>query len=225
MSKNIKIILVEDNENYRNVIIRALQFDPDMELVSQFGTAEIALRSLQERSKSDEPDVILLDLNLPGMSGLEALPWFEKYAPTARIIILTQSNKEADVLSAISQGAAGYLLKSARAKQIMEGIHTVMSGGASLDPAVASFILKTMRKKLVVSALENTLSPREQEIITLLAKGLEKKEIGEQLHISSNTVSYHVKNIYEKLDVPNARAAIGKAYSTGILPRDDTSAE
>ena len=210
-------MLVEDNESYRNVITRALKRNPDMEIVSQFGTAEIALRSIQDQSKANTPDLLLLDLNLPGMSGLDALPWFKRYTPEAKIIILSQSDNSADILKAISHGIAGYLLKSTTAKQIKEGIKTVMTGGASLDAEVALFMLNAMKRTSVEPESKLALTERELEILHLLSEGSEKKDIAEKLEISRNTVAFHVKQIYGKMEVPNAAAAISKAYRTGLL--------
>lgn len=217
MSEKIKIMLVEDNESYRNVITRALKRNPDMEIASQFGTAEIALRSIQDQSKANTPDLLLLDLNLPGISGLDALPWFKKYTPETKIIILTQSGNSADILKAISHGIAGYLLKSTTAKQIQEGIKTVMAGGASLDAEVALFMLNAMKRTSVDPESKLALTERELEILHLLSEGSEKKDIAEKLEISRNTVAFHVKQIYGKMEVPNAAAAISKAYRTGLL--------
>jgi DNA-binding NarL/FixJ family response regulator len=217
MKKNIRIMLVEDNRDYRAVIEHALEVEPDIELISQFGTPEIALRSLEGRETRKVPDLILLDLRLPGMDGLEALPWFRKALPNVKVIILTQSDAEADVLKAIQLGASGYLLKSARADQLTEGIRNVMAGGASLDAGGAGFILNTLQAKLPNNQTAPLLSTRQLEILTLLAEGLAKKEIADQLKISYSTVDTHVANIYEKLGAANAPAAISKAYRKGLL--------
>jgi DNA-binding NarL/FixJ family response regulator len=215
MKSQSKIMLVEDHAGYREVITRALKREADLELISQFGTAEIALRGLQNPAEKDRPDIVLLDLNLPGMSGIEAMPWFKKYAPQSNIIILTQSDKKDDVLRAIALGARGYLLKSATVQQITEGIRTVAEGGASLDPEMAVYLLNTLHGRPVEA--EKALSDREQEVLSLLGDGLVKKEIAERLDISTTTVAYHVKHIYEKLEVQNAPAAVAKAYRTGIF--------
>lgn len=214
----IKIMLVEDNREYREVIRFALKRYETMELCAQFGTAEIALRSFQEMSQRVDPDVILLDLRLPGMDGLQALPHFRRTAPDARVIILTQSDDEADVLNAISNGASGYLLKTSSMEEIAEGIQTVMEGGASLDAGVARFILDTFQAKLPEAEVKDLLTGREIETLTLLAEGLLKKEIADQLGISITTVATHVGNIYEKLHVQNAPAAVAKAFRLGIIP-------
>ncbi len=220
MKKTINIMLVEDHPGYREVIERAIKRDPNLYLSSQYGTAEIALRSVQDANASTNLDIILLDLNLPGMSGLEAIPWFKKYIPKCEILVLTQSDKEEDILAAITAGASGYLLKSATIKRIKESIETVVDGGASLDPNVALYILKKLKAAPTIDKPQKALSERELEILLLLGEGLVKKEIASKLEIGATTVAYHVRHIYEKLNVVNAPAAVAKAYQAGILPRD-----
>jgi len=149
---------------------------------------------------------------------LEAIPLFREYAPKTEIIILTQSDKEADVLCAISQGISGYLLKSATVKEIKDGIQTVIDGGSSLDPNIARFILNASKNQPPQPAPEKALSEREMEILTLLAEGLVKKEIATRLSISNHTVITHIRRMYEKLNATNAPSAVSKAYSMGICP-------
>jgi len=218
MNSPTRIMLVEDHAGYREVITRALKREATMELISQFSTAESALRDIQSPTSKNIPDIVLLDLNLPGMSGIEAIPWFEKYSPNTKIIILTQSDKEEDVLQAIRCGASGYLLKSSIPSQITEGIQTVVDGGAPLHPGVARFILNTLVDKLPTENPNATLSPRELEVLALLANGMARKEISVQLKISTHTVIYHIKHIFDKLEAINTPAAISKAYRFGILP-------
>lgn len=221
MKRKIRVMLVEDNPEYRAVISLALEGEPDIELTSQFGTSEIALRSLQDRSLRKEPDLVLLDLRLPGMDGLDALPFFRSSVPDAKIIVLTQSDHEQDVLRAIVQGASGYLLKSSTLAQITDGIRTVMAGGATLDAGIAKFIMNTLQTRLPKGTIENVLSERELEILSLLGEGLVKKEIADRLGIGYATVDSHVGHIYEKLDVRNAPSAISKAYRLGLFPPED----
>jgi len=218
--KNIRVMLVEDNKEYREGIGLILKHTPGINLASEFATSEVALRDLQDLS-SKTPDVILLDLRLPGMDGLESLPYFRSYAPEAKIIILTQSDSEEDVLHAIKLGAAGYLLKSAAAEDIIEGIRTAMDGGASLDPGVASFILKSLQIRLPDQQQENApLSERELEVLKLLAEGFVKKEIADRLDIQYTTVDYHVSHIYEKLNVRNAPPPSTKVTSSDCSRRE-----
>ena len=217
MNLNIRVMLVEDNPRYSEVIALALKHEPDIQLCSQFGTAEVAMRSLQGRPREELPDLVLLDLRLPGMDGLDALPHFLSAAPEAKIIVLTQSDNEADVLRAISLGASGYLLKSATADEIIEGIRTVMGGGASLDPGVASFLLNALKTRLPKGQSKLLLTDRQMEILTLLGEGLVKKEIAERLGLSYATVDEHIAHIYLRLGVRNAPAAINKAHLLGLF--------
>jgi len=221
MNEPIRILMIEDHPDYRVGIALALEAESDLELLATYGTAERALRSLDNPRERKEADVVLLDLHLPGMSGLEALPWLRKSLPSARVIVLTQSDQEADVLAAISAGAAGYLLKSASLSAITDGIRTVVEGGATLDAGVARFILTTLQRKPLPAESPAALSPRKLEILNLLGEGLVKKEIADQLDISTPTVATHVRHIYEKLEVQNAPAAITKAYRAGILPSEE----
>lgn len=211
-------MVVEDHADYRAGIKLALETTSDIRLAGLFSTAESALLHLQNCHSAKQPNVILLDINLPGLSGLGSMRWIRAYAPRAKIIVLTQSDKEADLMTAISQGASGYLLKSATIDQITEGIRTVMAGGASLDARMAQYLLTTLRKQAPQLIGKDLLTRREVEILSLLSEGLLKKEISERLGISTATVSTHVSHIYEKLNVQNAPAAISTAFQAGILP-------
>ena len=218
MKSKIRVMLVEYNPHYRKVIALALKHEPGIQLASEFGTAEIALRSLRDRTNGELPDLVLLDLRLPGMDGLEALPQFLSVAPGAKIIILTQSDQEADVLRAISLGASGYLLKSSTVTTITDGIRTVIKGGASLDAGVARFIIHTLKTRLSKGSSEGLLTDRQTEILTLLGEGLLKKEIADRLKITYATVDEHVAHIYERLGVRNAPAAVNQAHLLGLFP-------
>ena len=220
MKRAIEVMLVEDNREYREVIQLTLQRDEGFQLTSEYGTAEIALRSLGAESLPRLPDIILLDLHLPGMGGLEALPQFAEACPEAKIIVLTQSDNKSDVLRAIALGADGYLLKSSTVTQIKEGMQTAMNGGASLDPSVAKYLLEALQSRLPKKEIESVLTQRETEILALLGEGLVKKEICERLGITYPTVDSHVRNIYEKLNVHNAPAAITMAHRLGIFPSE-----
>lgn len=217
MKSPVRIILVEDNREYRDVIRFALESEPQMELIGVFATAEMALDSFGNNKTGSDPDLVLLDLRLPGMGGLEAIPYFQDKIPGAKIMILSQSEHEADVLRAITLGVSGYLLKSSKVQQIKEGIHGVMKGGASLDPMVAKFLIKILRTNPLKAVTGKLLSEREREVLNLLADGLLKKDISERLHISYPTVDTHVRHIYEKLDVKNAPGAVRKAYQIGLF--------
>lgn len=221
MPEPVKILLVEDSPDYRKAISMAFEGDGGFRLLVATGTAERALDLLACAEPGAVPDVLLLDLNLPGMSGLEAVPRLLGAAPGMKILALTQSDNEADVLQAIRAGAAGYLLKSSSIAQIKEAIAMAMEGGAPLDAGVARHILKTLRSEpQPPAAAEGQMSGRELEILRLMAEGLVKKEIAVRLGISTFTVQAHVRNIYAKLHVPNAPSAVSRAYQAGLLPLD-----
>ncbi len=207
-------MLVEDNPRYRESIALALEESADIELIGEFGTSEIALRRLKAGAA---PDLILLDLRLPGMDGLAAIPLFLEASADVKIMILTQSNSDADVLRAISLGASGYLLKSSTVDRTLEGIRTVMDGGASLDASVANFILNALQTRLPKEDVDGLLTARQQEVLILLSEGLVKKEIADRLSISYATVDEHVDHIYRRLGVRNAPSAVNKAHLLGLL--------
>ncbi|HKL22637.1 MAG TPA: response regulator transcription factor [Tichowtungia sp.] len=216
----IRLMLIEDSEDYRNSIVRVLGRKPGMEVISQYGTAEIALQNLEEWTEDDLPDIILLDLNLPGMSGLDAIPLIRQQAADVKIIILTQSDKEADVLRAIRLGASGYLLKSASIHSLTDEIELVHSGKATLDSNLAKFILNTASHGPPELNPEAKLSKRELDVLTLIAEGEAQKQIASRLNISIYTVKEHIHHIFSKLEAQNAPAAVSKAYRFGILPTE-----
>lgn len=214
-------MLVEDNEEYRDVIQFAIRREEDLEMFSQFGTAEMAISSIGKIRSKLFPQVILLDLRLPGLSGLEAIPFLKDRLPDVKIIVLSQSCAESDVVRAIALGASGYLLKSSTVQQVTEAIRNVMAGGASLDPSVAQYIIKSLREKPMRLSTKKLVSDREYQVLELLAEGLQKRQIAEKLDICYPTVDAHVRHIYEKLDVKNAPSAVRTAYRMGIFSSDE----
>lgn len=219
MKTPIHVMLVEDNPGYREVIELTLADTSDLHLNTVCGTAEAALQALQDTP--EKPQIILLDINLPGVSGINAISQIKQLSPETQIIMLTQSHHEADVVKAIQNGATGYLLKSASIEEIIQGIQTVADGGSSLDASVAKYIVDALHAPSSTAAVPIQLSQRESEILTLLSEGLVKKQIADQLGIGTHTVGDHVKQIYRKLNVPNAPAAVSKAYRSGILKSEE----
>ena len=219
MKKPVKVMVIEDSPKYREVIGLSFGRSEEIEICEQFGTAEGALLFIRKAPREDQPAVILLDLNLPGMSGIDLIPKLKQHAPDAEILILTQSDNEADIFRAITGGATGYLLKSATIQDIRDGIIALAAGEASLDTKVARYILAAMKSNHDSSSCRTGLSAKEREVLHLLAEGYLQKEIADRLGISVTTVAYHIKHIYEKLNVQNAAAAVAKAYESGFFKR------
>ncbi|MGB0373014.1 MAG: response regulator [Opitutales bacterium] len=211
----IQVTIIEDNAVFRESISMIIEGSDAYTLIKAYSNAEYAIHDL--RDEVIAPDVILLDLRLPGMTGSVALPKIKALNKDHKVIILTQSNAEKDLLSCMHQGAAGYLLKSASPEEILEAIKYVHTGGVIIDPKVAQYILDFMSTIPQATEAENVLSPRETEVLRLLAEGYLKKEISDKLDIAFSTVDYHVKHIYGKLDVKNAPAAVAQAYRKGFL--------
>jgi DNA-binding NarL/FixJ family response regulator len=144
---SIRIMIVEDSAEYRRVIAMAIDEQTDMQLLRQFGTTEVALRALSVAAAADQPDILLLDLRLPGMGGLEAIPLFRKAAPAVKIVVLSQSDEPRDIYRAIACGVSGYLLKSATLEEIATGIRMVAAGGArSTNTSLATFSIRCGRR-------------------------------------------------------------------------------
>lgn len=216
MSKKISVVIIEDNAVYRSAVELALGAESDIELIGQFSTAEVALRTMTELSLS--PLVILLDIRLPGMSGLDSIKEIQSHSPNSKIVVLTQSDQEKDVLRAVSLGAVGYLMKSSTLAELVDGIRTVAGGGAILASSIAKFILQSLQSQVPERERESLLSQREMDVLALLAEGLVKKEIAKKLGIGYSTVDTHVGRIYAKLHVKNAPAAVNIAHRLNLFP-------
>ena len=197
MGEPIKVLLVEDSRSFSRVVELALNEDEMIEGVVSFGSAEAALRSLPEmRPKAG--DVIILDISLPGMSGLEAIPHFQDEIAEVPILILSQSNQEAVVVEALSLGASGYLLKSSTSEEIRNAVRKVSQGGAVFDLGVSKFVIEALRKQPRQEEKGLHLSERELETLVLMAEGLSRKEIAEKFGVSVSTVVTHINRIYRK---------------------------
>ena len=168
------------------------------------------------------PKLILLDLSLPGISGIEGLDKIKSMNPEIQIIVLTASDQKKDVFNAISKGAAGYLLKNTPIDHIIHAVEDVISGGASLDPHIASMVLEafsTAGKKGSSKKDDSvySLTNREIEVLELLAEGKTIKEISELINLSSHTIKFHVANTYKKLNVQSQAGAVAKGIRHGII--------
>lgn len=216
-NKQVQVMLVEDHPSYRMVIQHAIEAAQQIELLSMFGAAEIAIEYLRQAESTSYPDVILLDLKLPGVNGLEAIATFLELAPECKIIVLTQSDSESDIQSAIHAGARGYLLKSSTFSEITQAIEKVCWGGAAIDGEVSGHVLDMIQNKLERERPAVKLSNREMQILQLISQGQLKKNIAEELDLSYGSVATYIRRLYEKLEVQNGAAAVDMAYRLGIL--------
>lgn len=211
-----RVWLVEDNTMFADGVGWVVDSLEDMACTGRFISAEAAFNALDE---APPPDVILLDVQLPGMDGIAALGTFRERAPKAKVIILTVFDAADKIFRAVCAGASGYILKSSGIDRIGESIRQVMAGGASMTPAVAMKVLDafTRMERPPAGTDAYHLTPREHEILGLLADGLVKKEIAAVLNIGISTVSTHLERVYEKLHVNTNTGAVGKALREGLI--------
>ena len=213
-SDPIEILLIEDNQIFRKTLIEIINRSGQMACHHAYESAEAALKAIEEEDLA--PGIILLDIGLPGMNGVECIPHLKKLTPSSKIIMLTIHDDDDNVFKAICAGAAGYLLKDSPAKKIVQQISEVRLGGAPMNPHIAQKVLD-MFKKLTIPAGQYSLTSREKEILQCLVEGLAKKEIADKLCISYHTVDNHVRNIYEKLEVHSSSGAVAKALKEHLL--------
>lgn len=213
-SSPTRVWIVEDNRPFREAVKFALESETCLTCEKAFHSAEPAIEALA--SDPTTPDVILLDLDLPGISGLDAIPQLKKLAAKTHVLVLTQFDDRPKVFQAIGAGASGYLLKSAPVDEISRGIAEVMEGGAPLNARIAKMMLSTF-SHLPPDDGEAELTPRELEVLSHLAEGFAKKQIADELEISYHTVDMHVRAIYQKLQVHNLSGAVAKAIRRGLI--------
>ena len=209
----INVWLVEDNETYRGAIARALDHAPGLRCTGAFGSCETALDRLRE---DHPPEVILLDIGLPGLSGLDGIEQFKALSPTTHIIILTAFEDTDKIFRAICAGASGYLLKTSAAGVIAQAIREVLGGGAPMTPQIAKSVL-SLFARLAGPPPEHGLSKRERETLEFLVEGLATKEIADRLDLSIHTVDTHLRNIYTKLHVHSSTGAVAKAIKERLF--------
>ncbi len=203
----IDVWTIEDNEGLRNTVTRAVNRVPGLKCSRSFGSCEAALDAL---GTPPPPQVILLDINLPGINGIEGLKKIKAAAPPVHVIMLTISDDAGNVFEAICSGASGYILKTSPLETITQSITDVMNGGAPMTPVIARSVLNFF-KRLAPAKPDYGLSPRELEILQLLVDGGSKKEIASAVGLSYHTIDKHVRSIYEKLQVHSVSAAVAKA--------------
>jgi DNA-binding NarL/FixJ family response regulator len=208
----IRVLIVDDHPVVREGLVAALEDESDFRIAGAAGSAEEALRV----AAAARPDVILLDLELPGQSGIEAIPLLAAALPGAGIIILTAYDTDERVLGAVRAGARGYVLKGAPVDEIARAIRAVHAGGSYLASPVAAKILRQMRSPRRATT---TLSDRERTVLREVAAGRSTKQIARVLGITERTVKFHVASIMNKLGADNRAQAVAEAAKRGLLDR------
>jgi DNA-binding NarL/FixJ family response regulator len=205
----IAISIVEDNDKLRATLVRVIDRTDGFRCVSDYGSAEDALADLPKI----KPDVVLMDINLPGINGVECVRQLKKLLPQIQVMMLTVYEDTENIFNALAAGANGYMLKRTPAKELIEAIREVQRGGSPMTTHIARKVVQSFQKTGVAAAAAGELaelSVREQQVLDLLAQGLIYKEIGEKLGISYETVHTYIRRIYEKLQVRTRTEAVAK---------------
>lgn len=209
-----KVIIYEDNQVFRESLIHLLSANPSFEIVGDFQNCE----DVEAEIKAFQPDVVLMDIQMPGVNGLKGLDIIRNISSDIKVIMLTVFEDNQHIFDAICRGANGYLLKHSTPSQIFNAIDEVLKGGAPLTPSIASRVLMLLSgKKVSPAGNEYQLTPREKEILESLVEGNSYKMIGNSLQISTETVKTHIKKIYEKLQVNSQTEAVSKAMKEKLV--------
>ncbi len=205
---SISLVIVEDLDEVRQGLSQFLSLNPEFKVLDTFKTAEEALVDLPRIN----PDIVIMDINLPGINGIECIRLVKKKIPRTQFMMFTVYENDEKVFEALKAGASGYLLKNTGLLQITESLKELYKGGSPMSSNIARKLVTIFREQQADAEPVEALSKRENEILQLLAKGLLYKEIADQLAISTGTVRQHIHKIYEKLHVQNRTEAINKAF-------------
>lgn len=205
----IRVLIVDDHPVVREGLRAVLEDTKEMQVVGEVGSAEEALSSVERAL----PDIVLLDLELPGMNGVDAIPRFADAASHPRVIILTAYDTEERVLAALKAGAVGYVLKGAPAGEIAQAIRAVAGGGSYLTPRVAARVVAQVK----APRRSGLLTARERQVLGLVARGRSNKQIARDLAITERTIKFHMTSIFNKLGADNRAQAIAIAAQRGLL--------
>lgn len=222
-ASKIKVLLADDHTLFRRGIAALLAEQKNLEVAGEAADGLTAIA----KAKEIAPDVILMDLNMPGCSGLEAIQAIHTEMPQINILVLTVSDDEADLFAAVKFGARGYILKNAEPEELTKAIFHIAQGGVIISPLMAAKLLTEFRELSTGVAQETAakanadLSPREGEVLQLVAQGATNKAIADSLFISENTVKSHLKSIMEKLHLVNRSQAAAYAVKKGLLPNKE----
>lgn len=209
-------MLVDDHDLFRTGLRNLLE-EQGVNVIGEAAAGAEAVRAVRE----DAPDVVVMDLNMPGMTGVEATRHITAASPLTRVLVLTISDQDGDVMDAIMAGACGYLLKDASIQELIHGIESAAVGEALISPHIASKVLQRLRAQSSQPEMERTiraeLSEREIEVLKLIANGKDNAQIAADLHISPKTVKNHISNILMKLQIENRIQAAVYAVRSGIV--------
>jgi DNA-binding NarL/FixJ family response regulator len=208
-----KIWLIEDYGPFRRAVSRLINQMDGLKCTGQFASCKDAFVALE---RGEQPDLILLDVGLPGISGIDAIPQLKQGAPGARLVILTAFEDDDKVFKAICAGASGYLLKSAPLEHVATAVREALAGGAPINARIASRVLD-MFTRLAPAAADRRLTPKETEILQRLAEGLTTKEIASALGMNYHSVDAHLREIYDKLEVNTRSGAVAKALKEKLI--------
>jgi len=207
----MRVAIVEDNTMLRENLTLLIGGEPDIEVCCHFGTAEEALPVVIK----NKPDILLVDLGLPGMSGIDLIRQVKARHHDLEIMVYTAFDARNTVFSAIKAGATGYILKGATPRELIESIHNLANGGAPMSPKIARAVIGEFQNSEYDD--QYLLTAREKEILLHLEKGLTYNQVGSELSISPHTIHSHIKKIYEKLHAKSRREALSKARRKGII--------
>lgn len=213
----VRLLVVDDHPVVRDGLIGMFNTDPTVEVIGEASDGAEAVNL----ARAFTPDLILMDLRMPGTDGVTAIRELTRLQIPSRVLVLTTHDTDADVLPAIEAGATGYLLKDAPRDELLRAVHDAAEGRAALAPSVASRLVDRVR-----TPETSQLSPRELEVLALVADGTTNKRVADELHLSEATVKSHLLTIYAKLDVNDRAAAVAEGFRRGLLgPRSTRPAQ
>lgn len=205
--------IIEDHAALRRTLVRVLNAEAGLQCTGDFDCCEKALAAL---GRETAPDLVLIDVGLPGMSGLEGIRRIKERSARTQVLVLTVFEDDDKVFLAICAGSAGYLLKTSSAADIVQAVRDALAGGSPMNPRIARRVLE-MFSRLAPKQSDYGLSDREKEILQLMVTGLIKKEIADRLTLSIHTVDTYLRRIYEKLEVNTRTGAVAKALKEGLV--------
>jgi len=205
----IKVSIVEDNDQLRTTLAKMIARSEGFECLGHHPSAEAGLAAIP----NEKPDVVLMDINLPGMNGVECVRKLKQILPNTQVVMLTAYEDTENIFNSLAAGAAGYLLKRSKSQEILDAVRDVLNGGSPMSTHIARKVVQSFQSRPAAapSEPEAELSPREQEVLNLLSQGFMYKEISDKLGISFETVRTYIRRIYEKLHVRTRTEAVAKA--------------